>query len=91
MTRVADVQRAVAQHYGITVADLIGRSHRPRHSHPRQLAMYLSKVRTRRQKTVIGRAFDRDHSTIIAGIRAVRSRLGDGTTLHRLITIRGSL
>lgn len=76
MTTIAAVQRAVADTYGLTVSELIGRDRSPRVAYPRQVAMYVARRVTGKSLPLIGRRFDgRDHTTIIHGIRRVEQRL----------------
>ena len=85
---VEDIQRKVADHYGIRLSDLIGPK-RPRNiARPRQVAMYLAKHLTLRSLPDIGRRFGgRDHTTIMHGIRKIEelmatdSQLADDLTL----------
>ena len=87
---VEEIQRKVADHYGIRLSDLIGPK-RPRNiARPRQVAMYLAKQLTLRSLPDIGRRFGgRDHTTIMHGIRkieelmAIDSQLADDLTLLR--------
>ncbi len=69
---IDDIQRKVAEHYNVRLADLIGPK-RPRNlARPRQVAMYLSKHLTARSLPEIGRRFGgRDHTTIMHGIRKI--------------------
>lgn len=79
MIMVADIQRAVADHYGIDVATMSepdGAGARDSSkTRPRQQAMYLSACLTKQPYTVIGRLFHRDHSTVIHAVQATTKRL----------------
>lgn len=74
-TRVAtldDIQREVANHFKIRVADM----HSPRRSRevarPRQVAMYLAKQLTTKSYPDIGRAFGgRDHTTVMHAVETI--------------------
>lgn len=69
---VADIQAAVARHFGITVIDLISERRAVAIARPRQIAMYLAKRLTLRSLPDIGRRFgDRDHSTVIHAVRRI--------------------
>lgn len=69
--QISDVQRAVADRYHITVADLIG----PVRSMPlaryRQLAYWLCRQHTTASFPKIAKAFGRDHTTVIHGCLVV--------------------
>lgn len=66
------VQKVVAEYYDIRVADMTSRK-RPEHiAFPRQVAMYLSREFTNHSLIEIGRAFQRDHGTVLHAWRVVK-------------------
>jgi chromosomal replication initiator protein len=70
---ISDIQDAVAEHYGITVSDLISDRRAVAIARPRQIAMALCRELTLRSYPEIGRRFgDRDHSTIIHACKRIR-------------------
>lgn len=71
---IADIQRLVAAHYGFSVEHLRS-PERPRMlSHVRWVAMYLARTHTKKSLTQIGRAFRRDHTTVLHGLRSIEQR-----------------
>jgi len=63
---IETIQRVVAQHYSVDVRDLKSRDRTASVVAPRQLAMYLSLIMTRRSTTEVGESFGgKDHSTVI--------------------------
>lgn len=69
---VEEIQRKVAEHYNVRLADLIGPKRQRQIVRPRQIAMYLSKQMTTRSLPDIGRRFGgRDHTTIMHGVRKI--------------------
>ncbi len=74
------VQRVVARQYHQEVEQLISRSRRKSVCHPRQMAMYLCRKFTEESLDTIGRAFCRDHASVIHAIgvieRQIRERAG---------------
>ena len=69
---LAEIQRTVAEHYNIRLADLIGPRRTRNVARPRQVAMYLAKALTQRSLPEIGRDFGgRDHTTILHGVRRI--------------------
>lgn len=69
---VEEIQRRVAEHYGIRVADLIGPQRLRSFARPRQVAMWLAKTMTSRSLPDIGRRFGgRDHTTVMHGVRRI--------------------
>ena len=69
---IDEIQRKVAEHYNIRLADLIGQKRVRTVARPRQVAMYLAKQMTSRSLPEIGRRFGgRDHTTIMHGVRKI--------------------
>lgn len=70
------IQKRVAEHYDLRLADLLGRR-RPEHiAFPRQVAMYLARTLTDSSLSAIGEAFGgRDHGTVLHACRAVANRM----------------
>jgi hypothetical protein len=75
---ITDIQRYVAQKYGLKRWDLISESRRTHIVGPRQVAMYLSFRLLGRSLSEIGRLFRRDHTTVIHAVKLTKQRvLGD--------------
>jgi hypothetical protein len=75
---ITDIQRYVAQKYGLKRWDLISDSRQVHIVGPRQVAMYLSFRLLGRSLSEIGRIFRRDHSTVLHSIKQTKRRvLGD--------------
>ena len=75
------VIKLVASHYDLKVADLKGSSRAHTISRPRQIAMYLARKHTHESFPVIGRAFEKDHTTVIAACRKLESLEGSSDPL----------
>jgi chromosomal replication initiator protein len=71
-TTPADIIRFVAQHYGIRVSDLKGRSNRRSIALPRQVAMYLIREILQLSFPEIGRIFSKHHSTAIYAVENIQ-------------------
>ena len=87
---IEEIQRKVAEHYNIRLADMIGPKRLRTIARPRQVAMYLAKQLTLRSLPEIGRRFGgRDHTTIMHGVRRIEelmtldSQLADDLQLLR--------
>jgi chromosomal replication initiator protein len=75
---VEEIQRRVAEHYGIRHADLVGSRRLKGFARPRQVAMYLSKALTTRSLPDIGRRFGgRDHTTVLHGVRRIEALMAE--------------
>lgn len=68
------VIKAVADHWGILVEDILGKSQSRDCVLPRQVAMSLCRYQLELPFTKIGTLFDRDHSTVISAIRHVSKK-----------------
>ena len=71
-TSPSDIIRFVAQHYGIRVADLKGRSNRRSIALPRQVAMYLIREILELSFPEIGKIFSKHHSTVMYAVDSVQ-------------------
>ncbi len=73
---IEDIQRRVAEHYDIRLADMKSKRRPESIAFPRQVAMYLSRHLTEGSLSVIGDAFGgRDHGTVMHACRAVKNRM----------------
>lgn len=63
------IMKLVASHFDLKVADLKGVSRAHVISRPRQIAMFLARKHTELSFPEIGRAFNKDHTTVIAACR----------------------
>lgn len=89
---VAGIQAMVADYYGIDTADMLSARRGRDVAHPRQLAMLLAREFTPKSLPDIGRRFNRDHTTVIYGIRAAEARMvEDGEERSDYATLRGML
>lgn len=66
------IQRAVADHFDLRLADMVSRRRPASIAFPRQVAMYLSRTMTKGSLIEIGEAFGgRDHGTVIHACKKV--------------------
>lgn len=71
---VADIQRAVCNHFRVTSADLLSKDRHKSVAFARQVAMYLCRQRLKSSFPELGRAFgNRDHTTVMSAVRRVES------------------
>lgn len=69
---IEDIQKKVAEHFNIRLADMSSARRARAVARPRQVAMYLSKQLTQRSLPEIGRKFgDRDHTTVMHAVKKV--------------------
>lgn len=82
------IQRIVADHFSIGVADILSKK-RPRNiSWPRQIAMYLTRNMTDHSLPVIGASFGgRNHATVLHAYNSVSGKLESDESLRQTIGI----
>lgn len=79
------VRDAVAASCGLSAADLTSKTRTVRVAHARQVAMYLSRELVGASMPAIGRAFNRDHTTVLHAIRTVERRSDPGSETAKTI------
>ncbi len=81
---IESIQRRVAEHYDIRLADMTSKRRPESIAFPRQVAMFLSRQLTGNSLSSIGDAFGgRDHGTVLHACRQVKDRMEvDPTVRH---------
>ena len=75
---IDSIQKAVADHFDVRLADMTSRRRPASIAFPRQVAMYLSRSLTKGSLMEIGEAFGgRDHGTVIHACKKVGSRINE--------------
>src|ERR1017187_4548362 len=70
------IQKRVAEHFDIRLADMTSKRRPENIAFPRQIAMYLSRQLTESSLNTIGEAFGgRDHGTVLHACRLVKDRM----------------
>ena len=81
---VDQIQKTVAEHYGLKQADLISERRARAVARPRQVAMWLAKQITTRSLPDIGRRFGgRDHTTVLHAVRRIESLKAEDAAIAR--------
>ena len=81
---VDQIQKAVAEHYGLSQADMISERRARSVARPRQAAMWIAKQITTRSLPDIGRRFGgRDHTTVLHAVRRIEALKADDPALAR--------
>jgi chromosomal replication initiator protein len=83
---VDQVQRKVAEHYDVRLADMTSKR-RPAHiAFPRQVAMFISRRLTKCSLQDIGEAFGgKDHGTVIHACKTVQNRMDKEESLRQVV------
>ncbi len=80
------IQKVIADHFDVRVADLKGNRKPKNIVHPRMIAMFLCREMTDSSLQDIGDAFGgRDHSTIIHGHRTIREKIQSDPKLKMIV------
>ena len=73
---IESIQRRVAEHFDIRLADMTSKRRPENIAFPRQIAMFLSRQMTESSLNTIGEAFGgRDHGTVLHACRLVKDRM----------------
>jgi len=77
----------VSTQFNVSVKDLQSKSRKRIVTVPRQIAMYLSRKFTEESLAEIGKAFNRDHSTVLHSIKVVSNKLVSDTSVNAQLEI----
>lgn len=83
---VETIIEVVAEHFKIAVGDLLGKKRNKEIVMPRQVAMYLAREMGSMSYPDIGRAFDRDYTTVIHSYEKVKGELKRDSSLRGVIS-----
>ncbi len=83
---VETIIEVVAEHFKIAVGDLLGKKRNKEIVMPRQVAMYLAREMGNMSYPDIGRAFDRDYTTVIHSYEKVKGELKRDSSLRGVIS-----
>lgn len=82
---------AVAAHYGITRADILGPSRAFQHVRPRQVVMYLARRVAQRSFPQVSRVLGRHHTTVLHASRMIAGRMGHPQVRDEITTIAADI
>ena len=78
----ADIQKAVCEEFDLKLADLTSKDRSQIFSDPRKLAMYLCRKLTRCSFPEIGKAFEKNHSTVLHACKTSEDRINSDSATH---------
>src|SRR5678809_369352 len=80
------IQKKVAEHFDIRLADMTSKRRPENIAFPRQIAMFLSREMTDSSLSVIGEAFGgRDHGTVLHACRLVKDRMEVDASVRQIV------
>jgi chromosomal replication initiator protein len=81
------IQKKVAEHFDIRLADMTSKRRPENIAFPRQIAMYLSRQLTENSLSAIGEAFGgRDHGTVLHACRLVKDRMEVDPNVRQVVS-----
>ncbi len=81
------IQKKVAEHFDIRLADMTSKRRPENIAFPRQIAMYLSRQMTESSLNNIGEAFGgRDHGTVMHACRLVKDRMEVDPNVRQVVS-----
>ena len=81
------IQKKVAEHYDIRLADMTSKRRPENIAFPRQVAMFLSRQMTESSLSTIGEAFGgRDHGTVLHACRLVKDRMEVDSNVRQVVS-----
>ena len=84
---IEQIQRRVAEHFDVRVADMTSKRRPASIAFPRQVAMYLARELTKASLNEIGDAFGgRDHGTVLHACKLVKRRMTEQDNLRQTIS-----
>jgi len=88
---IDQIQRKVAEHFDVRLADMTSKRRPANIAFPRQIAMYLSRELTETSLSDIGDAFGgKDHGTVIHAVKLVKKRIEDDEKTRLIIRMLDS-
>ena len=81
------IQKKVAEHFDIRLADMTSKRRPENIAFPRQIAMFLSRQMTESSLSAIGEAFGgRDHGTVLHACRLVKDRMEVDSSVRQVVS-----
>jgi len=84
---IEQIQRRVAEHFDVRLADMTSKRRPASIAFPRQVAMYLARELTKASLNEIGEAFGgRDHGTVLHACKLVKRRMKEQDSIRQTIS-----
>ena len=84
---IEQIQRKVAEHFDVRLADMTSKRRPANIAFPRQIAMYLARELTKASLNEIGDAFGgRDHGTVLHACKLVKKRMVEQDKIRQTIS-----
>jgi chromosomal replication initiator protein len=87
LVTIEQIQRRVAEHFDVRLADMTSKRRPANIAFPRQVAMYLARELTKASLNEIGEAFGgRDHGTVLHACKLVKKRMHEQDSVRQTIS-----
>jgi chromosomal replication initiator protein len=84
---IEQIQRRVAEHFDVRIADMTSKRRPANIAFPRQIAMYLARELTKASLNEIGDAFGgRDHGTVLHACKLVKKRMVEQDNIRQTVS-----
>jgi chromosomal replication initiator protein len=84
---IESIQKKVAEHFDIRLADMTSKRRPENIAFPRQIAMFLARTMTESSLSAIGEAFGgRDHGTVMHACRLVKDRMEIDANVRQVVS-----
>jgi chromosomal replication initiator protein len=84
---IEQIQRRVAEHFDVRLADMTSKRRPANIAFPRQVAMYLARELTKASLNEIGDAFGgRDHGTVLHACKLVKKRMREQDSIRQTVS-----
>jgi chromosomal replication initiator protein len=82
---IEHIQRRVSEFFGLKLGDMRTRSRTKTVAFPRQIAMYFARQLTHASLAEVGRAFDKDHTTVLHAVTKVAALVREDPSVKKTV------
>jgi chromosomal replication initiator protein len=82
---IEHIQRKVSEFFGLKLTDMRARGRTKAVAFPRQIAMYFARQLTHASLTEVGRAFDKDHTTVLHAVGKVEALMREDAKFKKTL------
>ena len=82
---IEHIQRTVSGFFGLKLTDMRTRTRTKAVAFPRQVAMYFARQLTHASLTEVGRAFDKDHTTVLHAVTKIEAMIREDAKFKKTI------
>jgi chromosomal replication initiator protein len=82
---IEHIQRKVSEFFGLKLTDMRARGRTKAVAFPRQIAMYFARQLTHASLTEVGRAFEKDHTTVLHAVSKVEALIREDAKFKKTV------